>query len=408
MKAEKRRVPNPFEEVYREDLPGIFNEAQMILQQQERLKVLDQGKVVPPYEVIIHPSGKCNLACPWCIGSKIQDGTVREENLLGERLPTRFTDPANMEKLITELATYQRHGFGVENVSFSGITGEPLVGQEAFVRAVEILKDEADRDFRVGIFSNSQLITPEIREALLKIDYINVSLDAGTAETFASLKYGGKPQGEEVFRQIIDKVRELARARDEQGSGLNVNASFLLHPENYTEIYDAAVMLKDLGVNTMRMKQDISGGRLLTAAQLEEAAALIEQASQLQDDDFHFIQVHPTNEAPVTTRTFGKCRVSDLWGAIGSDGKVYPCNYNATAGALSYGSVIEQSFPEVWEGEKRMVAREELPTGCPDVCDPFKTRANNMLELFAAISEEGGFKHAVALLEEIASLPAEE
>lgn len=391
-------VENPLLHLRRPDLPGRFNEATMLLEQKERLRAIDSGLVVPPYEVIIHPAAACNLGCEWCIGARIMDKSIVVDT--SQRLKGTMTVPKNMEKVIRDLVEYERHGFKIKNISFSGITGEPMIAKKAFMGAVDILKAHG---VRVGIFSNSSLIDDDLIQTLLKIDYINISLDAAKAETYARLKYGGLPKGEAIFNQIIANIGKLVKARNESGSQLAINASVILHPDNYTEIYEAARMLKELGVDTLRMKQDISGRRILTHDQLREANVLVQQTQALQGDGFNFLQVHPISRPPVMERTFKKCRITELWGAIGSDGNVYPCNYTALAGVVPYGNAIEQPFSEIWEGDTRMQRREKLPEGCPPMCDPFKTRANIVLEAVALSRELHGDEATDAFIEELAT-----
>lgn len=390
---------NPLLHLRRDDLPGRFNEARMLLDQQARLEAINSGKIVPPYEVIIHPSGVCNLGCEWCIGARILDGSKTAKST--DRLKSRLTNPKVMEKVITDMLAYEREGFRIQNFSFSGITGEPMVAKKAFMGAVDLLKADKERNVRVGVFSNSALIDDDLIQTLLKMDYINVSLDAATPETFAKLKYAGLEAGKGMYDRIIANITKLAKARDESGSKLAINASMILHPDNFHELYDAAVLLKAIGVDALRMKQDISGGRLLSPAQLQQASELVEKTEAIQGDDFKFIQIHHLDKPPVTKRQFQNCRVTDLWGAVGSDGSVFPCNYNALVGVEPYGNVIEQSFAEVWEGEKRLEMKKKLPEGCPPMCDPFKTRANLMLELAAKAREEFGAEKANQFIEEL-------
>lgn len=93
---------------FREDIPGIFNEAFIFKTQLERFKLsLNSDVIVPPYEVLIHPSGICNLKCQWCIGANIPTELKTTENNL-KLLPTRLTDPKKMEAVIKNLLSYKK------------------------------------------------------------------------------------------------------------------------------------------------------------------------------------------------------------------------------------------------------------------------------------------------------------
>lgn len=392
---------NPLMGLVRTDIPANFNEVTVLKKHETRfLHALNKGTVLPPYEIIIHPSAGCNLHCDWCIG-----GRVLEENDQNEHhhdlLPTVLTDTQKMTKVINSVVEYQKDGFRVENITFSGITGEPLVAKKAITAAVDIL---AANNVRVGLFSNSVLIDDAFIPTLMKMAYINVSLDAATPQTYAKLKYMGKPHGMTLFEKVLGNVGRVVKARNESGSNLQVNSSFILYPENYHEIYDAAKLLKGLGVNTLRMKQDISGKRRLSQDQMREVAVILDRVdNELVDDKFSFLRIHQLDRPGDMTRMFHKCVVTDLMASIGSDGNVYPCNYNATTDGIPYGSAVEEGFQAVWEGETRKQVKEGIPHICPTVCDPFKTRANNLFQAVSDSQDAVGLEKTMVYIDEVAA-----
>lgn len=389
---------NPLSEFVRKDIPGVFNEVNVLRQHETRfLHALNKDVVLSPYEIIIHPSGRCNLQCQWCIGGRVLEEKGYDKD--PGRLPDLLTDPENMEKVIRGIVDYKKEGFRVENVSFSGITGEPLIAKKAFIKAVDILKEN---NIRVGVYTNSVLIDEELIQSLLKIDYINISIDAATPETFAKLKCSGNPRGIHLFNHLIDNIKNLAMARKEsRDSKLEINASYVLYPDNYHEIYEAAKLLKEIGVRTLRMKQDISGKNLLSSEQRAETEELFTKIDEIVDDKFRFIKIHQLNNPSEMKRTFDQCLITDLMAAIGSDGNVYPCNYNACAGGIPYGNAIDQSFGEIWEGENRMKIKCHLPAICPTVCDPFKNRSNRLFQAISKCQQEFGSEKTRKYIQEI-------
>jgi len=382
----------------RTDLPGIFNEIDILRRHKKRfLHALNHDTVLPPYEILIHPSSSCNLMCQWCIGSRVLDEQETEKD--AGRLPNKLVKPENMRRLIQGIIDYEKDGFRVENISFSGITGEPMASKKSFMEAIDMLH-KAGR--RLGIFSNAVLIDDDLIQTLLKMNYINISFDAGTAKTYAELKYAGKLEGEAVFERLLDNIRKLVKARNEsKDSKLEINSSFILYPSNYKEIYQAAKLLKSLGVGTLRMKQDNSGRMLLNDEQMLEAEELFKKIEELCDDKFRFIKIHKLNNPSEMQRSFDKCVIADLIGAVGSDGNVYPCNYHCTVGAKIFGNAFERPFGEIWEGDERMKVRQMLPAICPSVCDPFKNRSNRLFGAIRKTQEELGPEKTEEFVQEI-------
>ena len=389
------------------DLPGRFNEADLLRTQWPRILHALRGEILPPFEVLIHPSSACNLRCVWCIGDHVPirigsgNGATRileASKTSPTRLEDRLAEPENMIRLLASIVGYRKTAtcqiagvahtqtFGVENVTFSGLIGEPLASKAAVLRGMQFL---VDRGLRVGLFTNGVLMDPATHYTILRTAYVHVSLDAGTTETYSLLKQQSKPGGRDCFGKVLANVRSLVEERAKSSwSKLKINASFVLYPENYHEVYQAARLLKSAGVDTLRIKQDNSARRLLTADQRRDALELLGKIqSKLEDHSFRLVQIHRLENVNEMKRSFPRCLITDLMAAVGSDGCLYPCNYHPRPGGASYGSAIERTFREVWEGDERTRIKSGIPRICPTVCDPFKNRANRLLNL---VSENAG------------------
>ncbi|KPI24999.1 Radical SAM domain protein [Actinobacteria bacterium OV320] len=390
---------NPLAPFVRSDLPGRFNELDVLRRHWPRFAAVSQGAVVPPYEVLIHPSSGCNLRCAWCIGDHVplelwdeqreQLVTLDAAKDARDRLPDHLASPENMLKLIGGIVDYEvaapyRQGgedrssvFKVEAVSFSGLIGEPLVARKALIPAFTLL---AERGIRYGIFTNAVLMDDACIEALLPAGYVHISIDAGTPETYADLKYGGRKAGKVMFERALANLTRLVQRRAETGSDVEINTSFVMYPENYHEVYAAARLIRQTGADSLRLKQDNSGERPLTPEQASHASRLIEQIrSDLTTDTFRLLEIHKVGQTAEMARTCSTCSITDLMAAVGSDGCLYPCNYHPRPGGFSYGSALDKSFATVWEGQLRRELRSQLPVICPKVCDPFKNRSNRLL-----------------------------
>jgi len=390
---------NPLAPYVRHDLPGRFNELDVLRRHWARFAAVSKGAIVPPYEVLIHPSSGCNLRCAWCIGDHVplELWDEQREQLVMldaakdavDRLPDHLTTPANMLKLIGDIVEYEveapyrqsgedRSGvFKVEAVSFSGLIGEPLVARKALIPAFGLL---AERGIRYGIFTNAVLMDDACIEALLPAGYVHISIDAGTPETYAQLKYGGRSAGKAMFDRALANLARLVQRRAETGSDVEINTSFVMYPENFHEVHTAAELIRAAGADSLRLKQDNSGQRPLSHDQARHAAQLIGRIrAELETDSFRLFEIHRVGQTGEMARSCSTCSITDLMAAVGSDGCLYPCNYHPRPGGFSYGSALDQSFAAVWEGELRRQLRGRLPVICPKVCDPFKNRSNRLL-----------------------------
>ena len=128
-----------------------------------------RGESVPPFEIEIQPSSRCNLKCRWCIGEEIQ----AQNHVLN--LPNAI-NADNIGHIVEGILEAKQNGLGVEIVKFSGFIGEPLVQKGAVLSAIQRL---ACAGVKVGLFTNGVLMTEDTWETLANIAYVHVSLDAG-------------------------------------------------------------------------------------------------------------------------------------------------------------------------------------------------------------------------------------
>lgn len=243
---EKREDNNmrKLNETIRQDLPGRFSELDFFRRNFSRIVNIYEGNIMPPYEVLIHPCSYCNLSCKWCIGSYVTRD-INKDKLL----ETKLNQVSNMKKIIEGILNYKKEGkdyisektsiFKVENVSFSGITGEPMISKDAISYAIKELKKSG---IRVGMFTNGVLITPDIQKEILKMDYVLISIDAGNAKTYIRLKCNGKENG--TFEKVLNNIESLSKQKEKNNSQLDINIGYIINQYNYEQVYELAKILK--------------------------------------------------------------------------------------------------------------------------------------------------------------------
>jgi sulfatase maturation enzyme AslB (radical SAM superfamily) len=380
----------------RNDLPGYFNEAYNLYKRKELILCNLNGITVPPYEVLIHPSSYCNLTCQWCIGEHIHvessEGTepyfVPQKN--EHILPNVLHGENALMSVVENILSYKKKittvidgiqidkTFSVENFSFSGITGEPLIARKALISAIQKVTSEGKR---TGLFTNGLRITEDNLDVLSKLSYINISVDAGSNETYNRLKCSGRISQLNALDNVFSNIHRLKKFKDSHSSDIEINCSCILYPENFREIYSLAKRLKLLGVSTLRLKKDIYGEKVLNESERIEYMNLVEKIrDDLECPSFSLITVHDLNNPHEQVQDFNTCLISKMMAAVGSDGMLYPCNYHPRPNGYSIGNLVEKSLEELWESKYRTDIDKQLPGICPSVCDPFKTRSNRLFD----------------------------
>lgn len=371
--------------IIRKDIPMEFNELKLLRYEKERVDCLKQGIVVPPLEVLIHPTAMCNLRCSWCIGQNItEDKNDPINNLLMKN--------DNLMELAQSIIKYQKEvningvqkSFGIKRVSFSGITGDPMMAQRKLLPVIEELESH---NIQTGMFTNGLLISNKNIDTISKMDYILISVDAGSNETYNKMKNNGKPSN--YYDQLIENIEKLNNYKKKNNRKIEINVGFVLNEYNYSELYSLASTLKTIGVSNLRIKTDIARKILVNSelfSQVEEQYTLIRE--NLEDDGFKLVELHRINNIEDRERYFSKCLINKIFANVSSDGYVYACNYHPAIKGVQFGNVTEDSFESIWEKSNKDFDISK----CPRTCDPFKNRANNMLTSYF---ENDGYKTAV-------------
>lgn len=177
----------------------------------------------------------CQLNCSFCC-HRSETGVSSE--LFGELNPKRFIPIEKIEEMLSDASD-----IGVLAIEFTG-GGDPTAHPyhiDAFGMALENGMD-------VGVVTHGCHIKDD--PVYTKINWIRVSLDAATPKTYQAIK------GFNKFDKAVTGIELLTRQR----AG-DVGVSFVVTPENYLEIYEAAGLVKEIGVNNFRITAEFDSRR---------------------------------------------------------------------------------------------------------------------------------------------------
>lgn len=386
-----REKESSLNKLYRNDLPANFNEFDILKSNWPRVVKLFEKDKLPPYEFIIHPTCICNLRCKWCIGQNVTTGCI-ESDAVEEKL----SNPDNMIYVLKNICSYEKEvvffkdnkkitdKFRVKNISFSGLIGEPLMAKAAVLRGMEFL---INNSIRTGIFTNGLLIDGDCVDTFSNIDYVLISLDAARNDTYNYMKCNGLSREKNVDK-ILQNISNIHDARTKNHTNIDINVGYVVNEYNYNEISLAAQKLKEIGVHFFRLKFDIAIRYRLSDKQLEEVRKQIQYVHEnLENEHFKLIEIHRMSEiiSSDQRRLFDKCFINKLFAAVGPDAYLYACNYHAKKDGIKHLSLLENDFADVWHSFDHYDVKK-----CPKVCDPFKNRANNMLNALNNIYNDSG------------------
>lgn len=321
-----------------------------LLRHAPKVEAMLRGEVVYPISVELDLSNVCNHGCPWCSFNGFRQANWQS-----------FETPRVLS-LLDELAEV-----GVQSITFTG-GGEPLVHQHA-----EQILTKASQLFEWGLVTNGRRLEGNLAALVAQhATFVRVSLDAGTTQTHQMLHATALPEYPKILGNMAHVV---ALAKDRPGKPLTVGASFCVFDVNYGEIGRAAERVKKTGADYLEVRPvfptEWRGGGFgnpLQGHHLEAARRNLDTAKEKSDGDgFRVIgMIRRFEQVADTSKPYAKCHIGPLTTVINADGHIYHCCIQRGMPAFVAGSVLEQSFKDVWWNAQHRAMVESIDVAqCP-------------------------------------------
>jgi MoaA/NifB/PqqE/SkfB family radical SAM enzyme len=195
-----------------------------ILRHYDKLEAITRGEMPYPIEWVVYPSNKCNHVCVWCM--------FRQN---GEQFDYSVTLPrATLLRFVADAAR-----LGGTVIQFEG-GGEPLINKHT----LEALQLANSLGIKTAMSTNGRLLTPEIAAC---VDYLRISLNAGTAAQHYATNHAGQGKGD--FDEIISRVRTAVPHKRK-----DISLGFVVDYENYKEIPTFCDLAADIGVDFVHIR----------------------------------------------------------------------------------------------------------------------------------------------------------
>lgn len=303
----------------------------------ERVDNWLKGENTYPIYVEISLSGTCNYRCTFCA-----------LDFMGYQ--SRFLDKEMLKDRLSEMAR-----LGVKSVMYSG-EGEPLLHESA----AEIIKHTKNVGIDVAITTNGLLLKEKLAREILKYTtWIKVSINAGTAETYAKI-HG---TSEKNFQFVLDNIKKAVILNNELGKPCTIGTQLLLLPENYREITTLAEQLKKTGVDYLVIKpysqHPSSLTKLYESFEYNEFLYIKELLESYNDENFKVVfrdwtmKKYSENE-----RHYKICLALPFWAYIDAGGNLWGCSAYLGEENFFYGNIYKENFAQIWEGELRKKSLE--------------------------------------------------
>lgn len=282
-----------------------------------------------PVSLSIEPTTSCNLRCPEC-----------PSGLRSFSRPTGMMELKLFKTIIKEI--YKSLSYLI--LYFQG---EPYLNP-AFLEAVRYADD---LNIYTSTSTNAHFLTKVNALETVKsgLSRIIISMDGTNQESYEKYRIGGN------FEKVIQGTHNLVEAKKQ----LKINSpyiilQFLVFKHNMHQIPEIKRIAKTLGVDKLELK----------TAQVYN----YEKGSDLIPDDNKFsrYQQNGNDNYKIKNDLLNKCW--KMWHScvMTWDGNIVPCCFDKDA-KYTMGNIQEQSFSEIWNGEKYQDFRSRLFTNRKEI-----------------------------------------
>ena len=308
--------------------------ARLLEAENDVLKLID----IYPIYVEVSPVGACNHRCTFCA-----------VDYIGYQATNRIEVDVMMRAL------EDMGSNGVKSIMYAG-EGEPLIHKQIN----EIVAKTKEVGIDVSFTTNAVAMNDRfIENSLQHTSWIKVSLNGGSAKSYAQVH-----QTREIdFQRVINNLKKAVEFRNKNKLNCTIGVQSVLLPENADEMVNLGKIIRDeIGADYFvikpfsqepssinRLYEDIDYRSMTLRANEKRLKALETENFKVSYRSGTMSNYHEDQENRYTT-----CYSTPIYMAyLMAEGSVYGCKDHLLDPNFCYGNINENTFSEVWKGERR-------------------------------------------------------
>jgi radical SAM protein with 4Fe4S-binding SPASM domain len=294
------------------------------------LDKIRDGQPAPPLHVQLIPTNACPHNCRFCAlhmsGYPSNETFNDRDKLTSEELTGIVYDCANM---------------GVKAIELTG-GGEPTVHRDF----PELCSRIVQYGIKLGVVTNGTQPNDGIIDGLAAADWVRVSIDAGSSETYSAIR--NVPSS--FFTRARETIRTLASSRPRPVIGVG----FVVTKDNWQEIIQACRHAKHDGADNIRIGAVFqnNGPAYFKSFQREAELLCLRAEESLGDQTFTVYNRFYERSIGQQSPDLPCCRYQLLKTYVAADGNVYRCCALANNHRGLLGSIRPTGFKKLWFSEE--------------------------------------------------------
>lgn len=304
-----------------------------ILYHVDRLNDWFKGINIYPVYIEISPIGACNHRCIYCALDFME-------------YQPRFLDRNILRERLSEMGA-----LGVRSIMYAG-EGEPFLHKDI----CGIINDTRKSGIDVAVTTNGALFEERFADNVLAdLDWIKVSINAGTKDTYARIHR----TKDSDFERVIKNMAYAAKVKRKNKHRCVLGMQLVLLPENVKELFLLAKIAKDIGMDYLVVKpysqHPLSKTSRYKDIKYSRYMRLAEKLAKLNNNKFNVIfRIHTMQKWDDASRNYEHCLALPFWSYIDSGGEVWACSIYLTKEKFRLGNINKSTFQQICQGSKRI------------------------------------------------------
>ncbi len=308
-----------------------------------------RGENIYPIELEIGLTNACNHRCVFC--------AVDYTGYTSAKL--------NKEILLNNLRDLSDRG--LKSIIYAG-EGEPLLHKDA----PEIINRTKAYGIDAAVSTNGVLMTSDVSKACLKsLTWVRFSMAGIREDTYRKIHCC--KEGD--LQKVLANLEEAVRIKKDQKLSTTLGVQLLMLPENKDELLEMGNELRKIGIDYFTVKPFSQHPQSHHIIQVDysEMMQLEKDIKGLETDSFKIYYRAHSMEKLRCERGYKQCLALPFMVYIDAQGNLWPCIVFMGKKELSYGNLNEETFCQIWEGQRRKKITEyfmnmDLEKNCRELC----------------------------------------